>query len=78
VTEGDGFKAKADELLASMTEKRVPKDLDMPLRQLKPYIRKTYGLTFKNVAMTEELWLRYRAQPVSWVPEMLPEEDGNV
>jgi hypothetical protein len=78
VVEGDGPQAKRDDLLAAMAEKGVPKDLEMPLRDLRPYIRKTFHVTFKNSSLTAELWDRYRFSASSWVPKTLPEAGQNV
>jgi hypothetical protein len=59
---GNGYRAKRDELLDHIRQARLPKDPDMPIRQVRE-IARAAGISFKNDTLNKTMWDRYCALP---------------
>ena len=58
----NAYRAKRDELLADLTKAQMPKDLDMPLRDVHKLAR-DMGVKFAGKALNKDVWTRYCDQP---------------
>jgi len=59
---GNGYRAKRDELLDHLKAAALPKDLDMPIRQVRE-IARSAGITFKNDTLNKTVWEAYCRLP---------------
>ena len=59
---GNGWRAKKDDLMAQLSEAGLPKDPEMPIRQVRDLARKA-GVTFKNDTLNKATWDTYCQTP---------------